>query len=262
MKHVSYPPAGPDFVGIGVQKSGTTWVADMLSQHPHIFMPKKEISFFVQNFYRGYAWYNSIFAQKGQRKAGELSVSYMITPRSSPVRKEFYPKWNPRRKIFFWRKQPPARDELKANYPNVKIFAVFRNPVDRTWSHYWYWRSRKKHLNKNVVQFEKMFADDGRWIQTYSQYAELLRYWRQAFPGMGVFFFDDLQADPESFIQELYRFIGVDHTFAPQFVQRVNKGSYDSMPAHIRKRLVKAYRDQIEEFSRLTGRDLSHWLTG
>ena len=262
MKHPSHTPAGPDFVGIGVQKSGTTWVADMLSQHPQIFLPKKEISFFVQNFHRGYAWYNRIFEQKGQRRAGELTVSYMITPRSSPVRKEFYPKWNPRRKIFFWRKQPPARDALKANYPGVKIFAVFRNPVDRTWSHYWYWRSRKEHLNKNVVQFEKMFADDGRWIHTYSRYADLLRYWRQAFPDMGVFFYDDLRQEPEAFLYELFRFLDIDPDFKPRLNQEVNKGDYEAMPEHIRKLLVRAYREQIEEFARQTGRDLSHWIQG
>ncbi len=262
MGNTHYPLVGPDFVGIGVQKSGTTWVADMLSQHPQIFIPKKEISFFVQNFHRGYDWYNRLFAQKGYRKAGELTVSYMITPRSSPARKEFYPKWNPRRQLIFWRKQPSARDELKSNYPDVKIFAIFRNPVDRTWSHYWYWRRRKEHLNKKVVQFEQMFADDGRWIHTYSQYADLLNYWRQLFPDMGVFFYDDLQDDPHAFVQELYRFIGVDPGFNPLITQEVNKGTYDSMPEHIRELLVNAYRDQIGKFSRQTGRDLSHWLNG
>ncbi|MFW6275337.1 MAG: hypothetical protein ACOC2M_01735 [bacterium] len=38
---------GPTFLGIGVQKSATTWLAHMLREHPDIFIPPaKEIHFF------------------------------------------------------------------------------------------------------------------------------------------------------------------------------------------------------------------------
>lgn len=251
---------GPDFVGVGVQRSGTTWAGDILSQHPDIYIKKKEISFFVQNFHRGYGWYHDFFKDKNGRHAGEMTVSYMITPRPDSIRKEFYPKWNPRRSLMCWRKLPSARDELKAHYPGLRVFAIFRNPVDRVWSHYWFWRNRKERLGKRIVSFEKMFADDGRWIQTYGLYADLLACWREAFPDMGVYLYDDLKKDPVALARELYRFIGVEDSFEPKVKQQFNKGSYEPMPQNIRRMLVERYRDQIRNFSDMTGRCLSHWL--
>lgn len=39
--------AMPDFVGIGAQKAGTTWLYDMLAQHPSVWLPPmKEVHFF------------------------------------------------------------------------------------------------------------------------------------------------------------------------------------------------------------------------
>ncbi|MBA2714750.1 MAG: sulfotransferase, partial [Rubrobacteraceae bacterium] len=36
----------PDFIGIGAQKAGTTWLARNLSPHPEIHMPRKEVHYF------------------------------------------------------------------------------------------------------------------------------------------------------------------------------------------------------------------------
>jgi hypothetical protein len=36
----------PDFIGIGAQKAGTTWLARNLQAHPEIHMPRKEVHYF------------------------------------------------------------------------------------------------------------------------------------------------------------------------------------------------------------------------
>jgi hypothetical protein len=253
---------GPDWVGVGVQKSGTTWVADVLAQHPEVLVRKKEISFFVRYFHRGWGWYESWFEGKDGRLAGELSVNYIYSPRPDSSHLEFYPRWNPRRRVLFWRRQPSARDELHRRYPGLRVFAVFRNPIERAWSHYWYWRRRRERNRKRVVAFERMFADDGRWIRTQGRYADLLAHWRERFPDMGCFFYDDIALRPRSLAAEIYRFVGVDDRFEPELARRVNEGRYDPMPVGARERLVEAYRDQILRFGHMTGRDLSHWLEG
>ena len=253
---------GPDFVGVGVQKSGTSWLIQALQQHPAIYVKKKEISFFVQNFHRGYEWYHSFFAEKDGRLAGELTVSYFIAPCPNPSRKEFYPRWNPRRRLLFWRRQPSARDELHGRYPGIRIFAIFRNPVERAWSHYWFWRKRKERIGKahRVVQFENMFANDGRWIYSYGCYARTLRYWREVFPDMGVFFFDDLKERPREMLREVFAFLGVDSYFEPDLSMKPNKTGSPAMPEVTRKLLVDAYREEVDTFQEMTGRDLGHWL--
>jgi hypothetical protein len=254
-------PQGPDFVGVGVHKSGTSWAGSVLAQHPGVFINKKEISFFVRFYHKGYDWYHDWFKDKQGRLAGEFTVSYINAPRPDSAHREFYPRWNPRRSLLFWRKQPSARDELKKHYPNVRVFAMFRNPVDRAWSAYWFWRRRKERIGKRFVEFEKMWADDGRWIKTRGLYADQLSYWREAFPDLGVFFYDDIKTDPVGLAQSLFRFIGADDTFVPEGLERkVNKTDYNPMPPEVREMLVDYYREQIERFAEMTGRDLSHWL--
>jgi hypothetical protein len=55
---------GPDFIGIGAQRAGTSWLYACLYEHPQICMPLKEIHFFSceRNWRRGYERYEGIFA--------------------------------------------------------------------------------------------------------------------------------------------------------------------------------------------------------
>jgi hypothetical protein len=251
---------GPDFVGIGVQKSGTTWVADVLRQHPGVLLETKEISFFVRHFHRGWSWYERHFEDKRGRLAGEISVNYLYSPRPDSTHREFYPSWNPRRRLTFWRRQPVARDELAARYPGLRVFAMFRNPVDRAWSHYWMWRQRRERNGKRVVPFERMFADDGRWIRSQGHYDVLVASWRERFPEFGIFFYDDVQSDPKELARSVYEFVGVDPAFEPDLGRRVNPGRYEPMPASLRDLLLAEYRDSIRRFGEMAGRDLSSWL--
>jgi hypothetical protein len=184
----------------------------------------------------------------------------MYSPRPDSTHKEYYPHWNPRRRLVFWRRMPSARDELKRHYPDLRVFAVFRNPIDRAWSHYWMWRNRKDRMGKNAVPFERMFTDDGRWIRLQGNYADLLEHWREAFPGIGAFLYDDIVQDPESLARAVYHFVGVDDSFKPELTKRVNAGSYHPMPPETRRMLVEAYRDQVLRFAGMIDRDLSHWL--
>lgn len=44
-------PRKPDFLGIGAQKAGTTWLSQMLGQHPGLWTPPfKEVQFFNHRF--------------------------------------------------------------------------------------------------------------------------------------------------------------------------------------------------------------------
>ena len=253
---------GPDFIGIGAQKCGTSWIGWVLNQHPQVMIRRKEISYFVRHFHRGYAWYERWFDERGDRKAGEITVSYLYSPRPDAARKQFYPKWNPRQQLLFWRWAPSAREEIAAHYPDAALFAILRNPIDRAWSHYWFWRRRKERIGKGgrVVPFRRMFEDDGRWIRSQGFYAAQLTPWLESFPRLGVFFYDDLKQDPKRLAREVYRCVGVDEDFEPDLDRRVNATDYEPMPSEEREHLVRVYRDDVERLGELTGRDCSHWL--
>ncbi len=254
---------GPDFIGVGVQKCGTSWMAARLDEHPQVCVPEKEISFWTHHFRKGYGWYHEYFKDKGDRIAGEISPNYLFTPRPHSVTLEHYPKWSLQSLIKrLTRPHPAARDEIKEAYPDIKVFAVFRNPADRAWSHYWMWALRRKKMGQArfIVPFEKMFRDDGRWMRTHGYYARHLKYWRGAFPDMGVFLFDDLVADPVALSSSVYRFLGVDDTFVGNVASNPNRRFYESMSDGTRRMVLDHYREDIQEFSGLIGRGLSRWL--
>ncbi len=63
-----------DFVAIGPPKSGTTFLQNILVQHPGIFLSeKKEIQFFNHYYDKGIDWYHKHFQDKQQNEiAGEI----------------------------------------------------------------------------------------------------------------------------------------------------------------------------------------------
>ncbi len=54
-------PGKPDFIGLGAQRAGTTWIHACLYEHPQIYMPlTKEIHFF-DYYSNGFQWYEDHF---------------------------------------------------------------------------------------------------------------------------------------------------------------------------------------------------------
>ena len=60
--------------------------------------------------------------------------------------------------------------------------------------------------------------------------------------------------------QRMYSFVGVDDTFHPNIIRKVNKENYACMFDQARNMLREAYQDQIDRFQAMTSRNLSHWL--
>lgn len=109
----------PDFVIIGAQKCGTTFLyRRLLSQHPHVEPArKKEIHYFDlwKHYDRGGDWYRSHFPpptwNEGRRSlTGEASPYYLF--------------------------HPHAARRMAEVVPQVRLIAVLRNPVDRAYSSY------------------------------------------------------------------------------------------------------------------------------
>ena len=102
----------PNFIIVGVQKGGTTWLSQILSEHPQVFLPKPEIHFFDKNanFDQGIKWYEKHFAEANNYLAiGEKTPEYLYKQEKHKVIKEYL--------------------------PNIKSIVVLRNPVTRALSH-------------------------------------------------------------------------------------------------------------------------------
>ncbi|MCK0770244.1 sulfotransferase domain-containing protein [Chromohalobacter canadensis] len=156
----------PNFLCIGAQKSGTTWLHHWFSQREDLYVPsKKELMFFdvEANYRKGSEWYYNFFEDvKKETVIGEVTPGYMWVSSS-------YPEWNPPSEF---RQAIPER--IYANLgPNVKIVAILRNPIDRAMSAFMH------HKKKNRINESERFFDVAHKfgiVHMGFYYAHLLRY--------------------------------------------------------------------------------------
>ena len=95
-----------DFLVIGAQKAGTTWMHDMLSRdtNENIILPaKKEVHFWDWNRRKGLKWYANQFQKKTRddQKVGEINPCYAVLREKDVL-------------------------EIKSLFPNLKLVFVAR----------------------------------------------------------------------------------------------------------------------------------------
>jgi len=173
----------PNFLFIGPDKSGSSWLYEILRLHPDCFVPEvKDIYFFDRHYDRGWAWYLSFFrdAPPHSVAAGELSHDYLHAP------------------------EAPAR--IAQHLPNVRLITTLRDPVERTFSHYLY--LVRSGLTR--ATFEEALEQFPELIRNSRYHTHLSRYWAH-FPRaqVGVFFFESLQQNPAAFARDVFDFLGL-----------------------------------------------------
>jgi hypothetical protein len=186
----------PNFIGIGAQRAGTSWMYACLYEHPRVCMPRKEINFFSRepNWRRGFGWYEEIFGEcPPDAVSGEFSTSYLTAP--------------------------DAAARIRDRYPQVRLVVSLRSPVDRAYSSY------LNDIVAGVVPRERGFQealDEHPEYLDVGRYAGHLRRYLELFPReqLLVSIFEDSRQDPLGAIQEVYRFLGVDSGFRPSMLDR------------------------------------------
>jgi hypothetical protein len=145
----------PNFLGIGVQRGGTTWLHTLLGSHPEVYMPtrRKEIRFFERYYDRGLSWYETFFCPPEQagsyRAIGEISTQYYDCA------------------------ECPER--IFTTLPKIKLIIMLRHPVDRAYSHYGFVVQRRNYRGS----FEDFLSTRSKALEKgfYSQYlTHYLRY--------------------------------------------------------------------------------------
>lgn len=101
---------GPDFLGIGVQKGGTTTLHALLDAHPDVALPAgKEVHYFSLHYRFGQAWYQDHFSHRTPGQiCGEITPYYIF--------------------------HPLAPERIHACCPQVRLLVLLRDPVERALS--------------------------------------------------------------------------------------------------------------------------------
>lgn len=167
----------PDFLIIGVMKSGSTTLHRWLSEHPDVWFPrKKEPGFFShdRNWDRGLDWYRELFsAIPPGRKTGEASMAYTKPPTA----------------------EVSAR-RIAHTLPSVKMVAILREPVERIRSHY----RHEIQMGRENRPLLKALRDPKTQYLAQSHYHRVLAPYLQLFTSdqLLIIRIDDLIADDEA----------------------------------------------------------------
>jgi len=226
----------PDFVGVGVQKGGTSWWFELLLEHPDVYdrpgilKERHYLSRFCvesfgsaqQQIYRGW------FPRTEGTITGEWTPDYLAYPWVAPLLAEVAPR--------------------------ARILVLVRDPVERFRSGLTF------RLSMGAPPTSATVADAVR--QGY--YARHLRRVLDYFPGDQVLVqqYEQCRADPATELGRTYGFLGLD-PFEPVEIRReVNVSGRDKIaldPAAAR-RLGDLYRTDAHELAAMVpSLDLSLW---
>jgi len=147
----------PTFLVIGAQKSGTSWLAAMLGQHPEVFMASpKELHYFdlIENHDRGPDWYRSFFDGATHEKAIGEATPYMLSTPPPDLDDYVVDLGDPPVNIA---PIPGVREDIPGlvhrEYPNLQLVAFLRNPVTRAISGY------QHHVNRRRMSPREPFSE-------------------------------------------------------------------------------------------------------
>jgi hypothetical protein len=181
-----------NFLGIGVQKAGTTWLHHMLGAHPEVFVAKgddKDLRFFSSFYDFGFSWYEAYFAEAGHaNRRGEISTSY------------FYSKDAPER-VFRYN-------------PEMRLILSLRSPADRLISHHKH-EIRIGHLTGDL-SLDRGIDNNPSYVEQSMYFTQLIR-WLEYFPlsRFHIMIFEEVFRDPASAVRDMYQFLEVDPEFVP-----------------------------------------------
>lgn len=252
---------GPDFLVIGAQRAGTTWLHRVLRQHPRLWLPPvKELHYFDRldstrtvldakerrrvrlrgllsldpwlfRYWFGRRsddWYAKLFYQA----QGEGLIAGEITPAYATLDEE-------------------TLRRIQRMNSEIKLVFVMRDPVERVWS------AVNNALNKGVV-------DSGSTIETTikrartpgsaarSAYADTIKRLESLFPKHQIYycFFEDLRDRPESLTAALFSFLGVEPTpaMAIELPKAVNVAAgAKPIPMEFSREMAKDYLPWVQE---------------
>lgn len=193
----------PDFLIIGAQKAGTTWLRALLRRHPDVYMPDREVHFFNKphNYRRGLDWYTRHFRKIDPDKhIGEKTPNYLWTN----VPEEGSDASAPHRNV-------------AETLPDVQLIAVLRDPVARALSAYNHHMARGRlppHVPMHRVFFgEHQSLCRRHGILTMGEYDQHLSDYLDLFDReqlLVLIFEEDIVENPDQGRQRTCSFLGLD----------------------------------------------------
>ena len=172
----------PNFIYLGPDKAGSSWLHEVLLAHPEIFMtPAKDLYFFDRYYDKGVGWYAAHFQRAGREAVvGEICQDYLF--------------------------HPQAATRIAATLDSPRFMVTLRDPVHRAFSSYLYMLKMGEEPGtfSEALDSRPELLDHGRYGAGLDRFADQFGAGR-----IHVSLFDDLQESPQRFVDRTLEFLGV-----------------------------------------------------
>lgn len=222
-------PRKPGALCIGAQKAGTSWLAQMLGQHPQIWIPPfKEVQYFNHLFLPDHRkWIGWHYRQKPQ----EIRDRHARRGIPVPPELDAYLNGVTRGKMFHnqWYKRvfapaPPVAipmdftpeystlpdegvDYVARFLPRAKVIYLIRHPVDRAVSQLRMNLQREGRRPQTLAEW--MAEIDNPVLHDRGDYASYLPRWQARYPEMLVLPFGRIARDPHGLMEAVEAHLGI-----------------------------------------------------
>jgi hypothetical protein len=251
---------GPDFVGVGAPRSGTSWLFEVLSRHPALWLPPvKELHYLDEPVrskrYYAYLRMRLISGLWIRRPLSRFDFQYFLGQRSdnwycglfAPSRRrglitgEITPAYSTLNEVELGR--------LRTLNSNVKLIYIMRDPVLRSWSAVMKLQRKLGHKGAPTEQDAIRYArSDG--ISKRSNYFDCIERLERVFPRDQIYygFFEQLAEAPAELVGDILEFVGAE------------PGDVKSLLPRGPVNVAAAGRKPPPEFARALAEDFLPWV--
>jgi hypothetical protein len=277
---------GPDFLCIGMGKSGTGWLYDQCQHHPDFWMPPiKEVHYLDKAFPSAIAkkilradreWRNQQRLKRGKRPLEDRDMEFVReheATRHRPMNLEAYAR------LYRFKGQQLSGDitpsygampedfiaRVMARFPVLKIILLLRDPVSRAWSHFCMKNRADRIPTEDLRQPNRFRAllQESKAVRTGSP-AAIAQRWLDHVPPeqFRYYFFEDIVSDPETVRDHVMSFLDANTALTaavdPSRNRKAEKPKLD-ITDEIQAILAEHFADEIATSAALFGSHAVNW---
>ena len=230
---------GPDFLCIGAEKAGSTWLYQRMREHRQVAAtPLKELNYFnaidlgVDTRLRGQVFGKHWINLMWRRAFRHRFIPDMFRRDFDPLRWYLHYFFGRRSDDWYralFRHGPgEVSGDFTPNYsalshagvarahaavPDARILLIMRDPIDRAWS------AAKMNLSgkpgrplETISEREFSVYLSGDRDRALGDYAEMLDTWSAAYGSERILngFYDEIVSEPEALLRRVCEFLGID----------------------------------------------------
>ncbi|MEO0790108.1 MAG: sulfotransferase [Bacteroidota bacterium] len=276
----------PDFLCIGAQRAGSTWLDTNLRKHPNLWLPPiKEIHYFnyketnhLQNRLKKImsSHWRDIIRQQLSLSVREKDFERVLwnfkyfsggrtdewyhslfEPQPHQIAGEVTPDYSAL--------SAETVEHIHSLMPNAKIILMLRDPIRRAWSYVFSHTLRGQNLEE--IPSEVLIQHcTKRYSFLRGNYARTIEVWRSFYPRQQFFvgFFEEIKTDPEALLARICQFLNV--SASAEYLANIERkkvysfGNTANVPMEVEIALAKLHYDDIVYLKDRYGDVCQSWL--